>query len=144
MTNLLDMRLEDLPEEKPAPEGPYEGVVQTYFIKDFENEEGTKKRVDVVIGGIAPLFEGDFTDVNFKSARATKSMWLTAAAAKMFRKDMEALGADMALTPTDALDALKGRRVKFKLKHDVNPTSKKVYLNADNVRALAQTADAAE
>lgn len=146
MTDILNMRLEDLPEEKPAPVGPYEGVINTHFIREFEPKDGEAegtKRADVVISGLTPLFEADLANVNLKTSRATKQVWLTANAATQVRRDLTAMGADGSLSIVDALDALKGRRVKFKLKHEVNEKTGKVYLVADNVRALEQVPDAA-
>lgn len=119
MTDFLNVRLEDIPESRPAPEGDYLATVSRSFIGKISKDDGSETQyADVLFSLTSPLGDQDMADVNIKQARASYRMWLTENSLKMVREDFKRLGiTDTSLSINDALELAKGTEVKVRVRY---------------------------
>lgn len=133
MSDLLDMKIGDLPKQREIPEGFYRAVVTK--AKHGEATSGTPF-AELTFKLTAPLGEQDLTGVDLKRAQPKKSWWLTENAIKMVSDDLPKFNKTLnsSLSIREAFDELVGAEVGVNVVNEENKDKR--YLVVKSVRKL--------
>lgn len=110
MTDLMTLRLEDLPEIRPAPEGRYAAVVSKVFSGKIPKDDGSVTHyADVVFKLVEPKDDSmDMTGVDLRSERPAYRLWITEKSLQNLGRDLKQFGIALQGELADALDQLPG------------------------------------